>query len=489
MACSAVSRAARRRAGWLLAFFGAALLSSSAPPSAHGQEPQATESARPRATGPNPHAVHGALNSAQPASAPEIVPVKLRTLVLDARRYQESQHDRKQQGAKPVDNAAIAMPNLAVKVRVRKDLKDFETFDATTDASGLLTLDLGERAATSEIEIEATANGVAYLGFPMKAAATMPETVFLFRVADNPGALNQQIRQVVTVRDDGKVQVRQIVLLQNLSWEVFQPQTGRVAYSFPVPANATMTSLTVDDDEVPNQTSRHDAFWGQGVPIDGPIYPVKIYQLMGVYELTPSADGTVQLDLESPLEIRQSENGPGYMLMVETGKVHYSPPTGRNQVVLQDGGPMDSVQLPKPVHSYSLLALPARTKMPITLYIGAAPISTRTKVMTAVILLVLGGSIGVGLLLARGRRRPASVLEDRVLRGELDIADYQRLAADDSSAGLESGASRARLSQLEAIIQRCEDEPADLDRLRRDVRALATLLRDAMRQPEQTRAG
>lgn len=386
------------------------------------------------------------------------------------------------------------MASMDLQARVMGLNGEVETVTVRTDEKGELHADLGERYQESSFTLTAIRNGEPYASAPIVVSA-VPNMILLYRVGNDPAKLSQTVFRVVSeLLAEGDtpaaVKVRQIMQVSNGANEIYPAAEGN--YFFPVPPGAVVDELSIDGEAVASLTAVDHPHWGHGVPLAITVEAQgRGRQIMGTFRILAQEGTTMDLGVNFPGPIGE------FTLGLEKPRFQYLTEEASG-VPLQAAGEQNIMNR---VCLIFTGRVPAGTKVVAPVNYGKPPVKSRTILITALILVVVLGAIGLGMLLSR--MRPAgsgsmvsqlAELDGRLARGEITPEVYQseqqRLAgavvsssttsdAAGAAAGAEAAAGgvdpalRARLLDLSAERSRVPEQlQSDFDELSAAVREL-----------------
>ena len=386
-----------------------------------------------------------------PGATPDVPPpreMRLELQLIDISGLIEASPEHGQQMPDP---ALFVLRNATAELSCWTLEGERETVTATADRNGFVIFELGLRNPGSPFSVTARAPGAGDAGevFISKEEQLGPRAgrFNMYRTTDDHGKLTQQlIMKIVTVipgqdegADEKMVQVRQIapVVYDGVAAYTGPPGAEGAGLFFPVPAGATVTSLRFQEDDVLDLTAREVEHWGYGVPIPGPVFPLTRGSLIGTYVQTVR-EGEV-LDL-------------GFSAVVDTGAFQVAYEEGAFSLDAELTGEWGSPLLSEPrtqqmpdvgrtvvVHS-SNTPVPAHETVRIPIRFGPPPVSTRTILVTALILLSFAAPVVGGLWVARRRDSAAGL-----------VARRSRLEALHRAGELSEEDYRAELARIDAI--------------------------------------
>lgn len=372
------------------------------------------------------------------ASERESLAVKFRVQLFDGSI--ELYHGHGGQ-ATQADGHETLLTGASVRVRAYGSDAESKVVDATTDIDGFVDIDLGQRPFGEQILIEARSGDVAYYSEPLMVEMPPQGKLGLYRISRQPGDVIQNLFRIATetenlVTKKKRVHVRQVMMVQNRGFGVFlglEQPTGGFAPTliFPVPPEATMSTLTVNGEDHDVATVS-DPTWGtHGVAIKPPLYPTqsaRSAQLVGTYYLDLEEGDEFDLGLE--LDLPTSS----FLVAVEHRRFGFYGNDGVGPELVSQGKATQMPGTAQNVDIYGAQSLPAGTTVKARVTFGDPGIAPRTWYMAGIWIGGLALALAIGRALSqRGRASPERKLLDqladldqRLARGELEVAEYKR---------------------------------------------------------------
>ncbi|MFQ5655407.1 MAG: hypothetical protein ACE5GW_11845 [Planctomycetota bacterium] len=423
--------------------------------------------------------------------------MRLRAVLEDGSRRLEASHGQQGSQDYPLAGAEVTIETWSPE-------GEEEELPALSAGDGLIDVDLGLRLPGAPYVLRAKVGDVDYLSREAALGIELPDRITLYRVRHDHAPILQNVIRIVTgvgKTEEGELpeqlQVRQIIFVQNSSFDVYlgPPGVEGAAYLYPAPPGSTVSSLLVNGEAAISRQVREIEHWGHGVPIEEPLFPLARVQLMGTYVFPVEEGDDVDLGFEALVDTQR------YQLALEQGILHHDPKKSGDGPRMIDKGPMGAGEMPRPVNTWELADIPAHTRVFVPVSFGAPGIAASTVILTAVIVgIVVLGLLG-GIWLGSSRRGGRSSLAvgpvrpvelDRLYaRGQISEEEYRRekekLERSGTVAGREAPRREeppprragAEMEELLASLERIAERPgASPEELERDLKTLARVVRD-----------
>lgn len=289
-------------------------------------------------------------------AGPDIVlGVELRDVRIDSRLVDATAaQQRDATGA--ASGAPAVLAGLAVRVFALRADGTEEEIDSSTDDSGRLALDLGERPLGSTIKVVAKAGDLGYLAAPIEVGTEFPATVSMFQISTEGTGLEQGILRVVTAQTQGNgevVHVRQILSVGDRGRRVYLGVDGALITAFfPVPAGAELVTLEVNGQAAPTLEVLAVPDWGVGWGYTGPVYPDT--RITGTFTIAAAIGDEVDLGVQSPIPTAS------LVLAVESGRFQFQADRSEaNPALVSGGSPISLPRVKQVCEPWQATALPA----------------------------------------------------------------------------------------------------------------------------------
>lgn len=398
-----------------------------------------------------------------------------------------------------------------------------------TDAVGRIVLELGQRIPGSPYELRAIADdGTTYHAKPANLAPAGGQ-LLLYRGGRDRAAIRQVVMRIVTVSPGGDdpasdtvlLQVRQIVNFQNGGFEAYEGPEGAdgAGFVWTVPRDAVVSELRFGSEPALDIEPRDVPGWGYGVPIPQPLFPLESGFAVGVYTQEVERGGLIDFGITPAVDTN------GLQLALEQGVLFHDAAavaemdgtqlSGGEAQMMPDVGRTMEIYTSGPVRAGGTIVVPARY--------GPPGVAAQTIFFILLIVACFAIPIVGGLAIARRSRESSGTdarraeIERLYSTGELSEIDYRRevsrlgwtagenppapaivpAAAPAPSAGTEGAiaspvstpapvAPPAPHSLAPEILERLEviagRNDAENDQVARDVRELARIVRDQLRE-------